>query len=227
MNKIYTRKEIDELIAEYKKTPTPEVSLEIFKAFEGFILKYAHFLKYRYIKAFPKDKDLHSLMKMLNISDIHNSPILKIFDTWDFSEIFNQLYLIFLESIKLFTRRKEGPYFVGYLSQYYKFMVKEWIAYLSHDALNSVNTHFIESDEDIEENYKDIKEYENICLTEKTPLTQLEKYILYLSYGKKLTMDEISELLDIHRVYLQELKNKAKDKLLGSGIILDDLEKPD
>lgn len=220
--KIFTLKEVDILIQKYKKKPSKEISLELFKAFEGFILKYTHFLKYGSIK--NNDKDLLGLAKLLDIKDFSNNPIKKIFETWDLHDIFNELYLLFLKSINQFTKRKSGPYFTGYLYNYYKYMVKNWIQSISKDILNINKTIDIENIPEIGEEEIDIQEYDNLCLTEKTSLTQFEKYILYLYYGKKMTEQEIGDLLGVVRVHIHRLKKKAKNKLLSSGIILDDLK---
>ena len=222
MTKIYTLEEIDKLINEYKDKHSKESSLELFKAFEGFILKYSYFLKYGKVK--NNDKDLMGLVKILDIKDLSHNPIKKIFENWDFHDIFNELYLLFLKCINQFTKKKKGPYFAGFLYNYYKFMVKEWIQSLSKDVLNAVTTVDIENLPEIKEEEIDIQEYDNICLTEKTSLTQFEKYILYLYYGKKQTESEISKLLGVGRVHVHRMKNKAKNKLLSSGIILDDLK---
>jgi len=225
MNKIYTLQEVDDLIYEYKKTHNPKISLEIFKAFEGFIVKYAHFLKNGIYK--KSDKDLMGLMRILNIKDTLNNPIKAMFNTWSSDDIFNELYLLFLKSINQFTKRKEGPYFTGYIYNYYKYLIKDWITELSQDALNSVHTTHMEDAENLTLPEPDLTEYENICLTEKTTLTQDEKYILHLYYNKKMTMDEISKMIGYDRVYLTKLKNQAKEKLISSGMLLEDFEKLD
>jgi RNA polymerase sigma factor (sigma-70 family) len=223
MNKIYTADEVDCLIADYKQFPSNVVSLEIYKAFEGFIAKYTNFLKYGTYR--DNDADLKGLMRMLNITDVARSPVHNIFASWSSDDIFNELYLLFLQCINKFVRRKNGPYFTGYLYAYYKFMVKTWISHLSQDVLNTVKMAEVDDMNVLEEELLDVKEYENICLTEKSTLTQLEKLILHYHYGKRMSMNEIAELLDINRSYLNQLKNKAKDKLIDSGITLEDFEK--
>ena len=246
MNKIYTIEEVDELIKKHKKYHDEESALELFKAFEGFILKYTYFLKNGHVKI--NDKDLMSLAGLLGIKNYQNNPIKTMFDSWEIHDIFNELYLLFLICINQFVRRKEGPYFTGYLYNSYKYYVKDWISKLSEDILNTNKVYLISdlnSDIDIDENsdmftsskYREMEnvvfedkkvdtiKYDNICFTEKTTLTNFEKYILYLYYGKKIRDKEIAELLGIRRLHVNIIRNKAKRKLIGSGIILDDFEK--
>lgn len=225
MSRIYTKEEIDVLISDYKKKPTEELAEQLLKAFEWFILKYAHFLKYRYVKSYPEDKDIHGLMSILNIKEIHNNPILAMFDTWDFSDIFNELYMLFMQSIVQFTRRKDGPYFTGYLYTYYKFMIKKWICQLSKDAMNSVNVMSIDDHENLEDSKEIHPQYKNICLTELTELSPDERMILFYSYQKKMTKREISELLGYGKTHIDDLRQRAKKKIIASGFILDDFER--
>ena len=93
MNKIYSTTEIDKLIKDYKTKKCPKASLELFRAFEGYLLKYSYYIKYGNIKA--KDKDLIALGHLLGFNK--NNIALCIFETWEFQDIFNELYLIFLK----------------------------------------------------------------------------------------------------------------------------------
>lgn len=223
MTKIYTVKEIDDLIKSYKKTADEKVSLEIYKAFEGFILKYAHFLKYGTIK--NNDRDLMSLARILDIKDLSNNHVKNMFETWELYDIFNELYYLFLMSISRFVKIKNGPYFSGYLYNYYKYLVHQWIRSIKGDIMNNSNPISMENLPELEgEAEINAIEYENICLTEKTSLNQFEKYILYLSYGKKLTETEIAELLSVSRLHIHQVKNKARKKLITSGMLLEDFK---
>lgn len=226
MNKIYTLDEVDNLIQRYKKYEKKEDLSELLGAFEGFIVKYTCFLKYgRYTN---NDRDLISLIGLLNPKNEDAINLIKnIFNSWEYEDIFNELNFIFIKSIKQFTKKKEGPFFAGYLYNYYKFMVKEWIEKISKDIYNRERV-WIEDLDNIKNGKQDNieqNEYENLCLTKKTDLTQLEKSILYFHYGKKVSIANISEMFGLQRSYINRIKNKAKEKLLKSGITLDDFEK--
>lgn len=228
MNKIYTLQEIDDLINKYKKTYKQKYLSELFKAFEGFIVKYAYFLKYG--KCHGTDRDLIGLKKLLTCKggDDPVFIITKIFEIWEYNDIINELNILFIKSVNIFTKRKEGPFFTGYLYNYYKYMVKEWIEKVSQDAMNYINRKNLDElncNDQMFLQEKDIPKYENFCLTEKTVLTQLEKNILYLHYGKKISIANIAKMFGINRSYANLLKKTAKDKLMNSGITFDDFEK--
>lgn len=229
MIKIYTLKEIDDLIFTYKKTKSPEIMEILINAFEGFIVKYAQFLKHGKLNS--NNKDLIGLTKLLqkNNSQDVSKLIKKILESWDYYDVVNELKFIFIKSVNKFTKRKKGPYFAGYLYTYYKYMIKQWIQKISKDVMN------LSKIENIDKlNFKDQvyindnttkTEYENFCLTGKTKLTQYEKYILYLHYGKKIPVSKIAKMYGMDRTSINLIKKKAKDKLINSGITLDEFEK--
>lgn len=231
MNKIYSKEEIDKLIDKYRFTSKPEFIEELISAFEGFILKYAYFLKYGSYQ--PYDKDIIGLICMLKRDE--TSPIVyikKIFNAWELEDIVNEIKLIFINSINHFTKRKEGPFFSGYLYACFKYEVKEWIKQLSQDIMNTYIPVDIETMDDKhfpdaqEKDMEDIEnEYENLCLTSKTTLTQTEKCVLFLHYGKGMSTQEIASQLGVSRQIINKIKINGKSKLLSSGITLEDFQR--
>jgi len=224
MNRIYTTDEINVLVKKYKRGNHPEASLELFKAFEGYLIKYAHFIKYGSIKS--TDKDLISLSCLLNINKDKNNAVMYIFETWEFQDIFNELYLLFLKCVNRFVKRDNGPSFVGFLYNYFKYTVKDWISYISKDALNNLNIEEFDGatiQQDCSFSYN--TEYDNICLSSRVILSQEEKYILHLHYGVKMSLKGIAKLLGISRSSVTSIRDKAIAKLKESGVILENLEK--
>ena len=194
--KLYNVIEIDRLVKNYKRTKDSKVLNELINAFEGFIIKYANFIKYgRYN---PSDTDIQGMMKILSSKNCNSITFLKsLFEKWEYNDILNELKCLFIKSVTQFTKRDKGPFFVGYLYQYYKYMIKSWIRYLSKDVLNNLGLETIPQHYQLEDK-SDVQLYENICLSEKIKLNQLEKYILYLHYGKR-----ISRVIIFHRMILR------------------------
>ncbi len=229
MTKIYTLQEIDTLISKCKKNKDPKIMETLLKAFEGFIVKYAWFLKYG--KCIKNDRDLVGLIKLLQKGGMNTSEMVKrIFESWTYDDIINELKYIFLKSVNQFTKRKEGPYFTGYLYTCYKYMIKQWIRDISKDVMSLGKIENVDelSKKDrvyISDNEPEKIEYENFCMTEKTCLTQYEKYILYLHYGKKISVSKIAKMYGMDRTSINLIKKQAKDKLINSGMGLDDFEK--
>lgn len=222
MKKIYTNKEIDKLIHRYKKTKNRKTLKSLHDAFEGFILKYTFFLKYG--KSKGSDKDLKDLSRILGIHG--NNPVLKIFNSWDETDIYNELFIKFVECIDKFKKIDKGPHFSGYIYNYFKYIIKEWIRKLSKDVLNNVNILSLSYiDIEHEKDISNISEYQHICFHEKLPLTRFERYILYLSYGKEMNDGEIASLLSTTRDNVNYAKNIGKEKLTKENITIDNFLK--
>jgi len=217
MKKLYTTDEIQQLILKYKKSPSSDLYSKINDAFEGFIIKYAHFIKYN---IHSNDKDLNEFASILESYNILKC-IYNVFRTWDIEDIIGEFRIIFFECIKKY-KDLNGPKFTGYIYNYYKYDIFKWLKKQLDDVMNSAYINEVK-DTNIDNEIIDL--YEHICISDKTPLTSIEKYILYLSYGKQLDDTSISKLLNISRQLVNNIKIKAKKTLIGSGITLEDFKK--
>jgi len=234
--KKYTIEEIDDLLFKYRKYGKEEYLLELFNAFSGYVTKYANFLKFGYFKA--KDKDIIGLIRMLSDKNNNKSGtdvIRMIFQNYSYDDIKGEMNLLFLKSIKQFVKKKNGPGFTGYLYNCFKFYVKRWIQKISSDVFNTLKIDFIPDiindlkldwmtdDEFLYENCdKKNDEFENLCMTDKTDLTNFEKYVLYLSYGRKMPDHKIANIIGNHQQSIWRIKFYAKKKLNDSKINLED-----
>ena len=226
MNKIYTLEEINVLVNKYRETEKNEYISEIFRAFEGFIYKYVHFLKFGKYK--ESDRDLIKLLGFF--TGKHENPIYyikKTFDSWEYEDVLNELNYLFIKMVHQFIQTKNTTSFTGFIYHHYKFIVKTLIQKTSKDVMNSMLKIEYLDEVDFMESLEDPTptKYENICLLKKTDLNQLEKYIIYLHYGKKISINTIAQMLGLDRSSINILKKQAKSKLISSGITLQDLEK--
>ena len=224
-------KKIDELIRNYKislsEREQRELLSDILASFEGFIVKYANFLKNGEYNA--SDRDLLGLIKMLkspkNTIDQTIGIIRKTLDGYTYDDIIGELKLRFVKCIKRYTKKEDGPPFTGFVYAYYKFIVKEWIASLSKDLLNSKTivtldkVMFFACDEFSEQ----LKIFDDLNMLDNTELTNLEKYILYLYYEKAMRDREISKTIGLTRAYVNKIKNNAISKIKKSGLNEHDL----
>ena len=212
--KLYTLEEIDKMIEKHKNGELQ--SLEIYKAFEGFIFKYVCFLKYA---RHENSEDIKSLMKILKISP-RGHIYTTIFSSWDETDLFSELYCIFLKCLNYY-KKMPGKGFVGYIYNYFKFAVKKWLKNLSADALNHVK--MISLDSKIEEIMApEVKKFHNPCLIDMNILNQAEKYVLYLSYIKKIRTTFLAKKLITSRGILNTIKTQARRKLICSDYNIDD-----
>jgi len=240
--KKYTIEEIDDLLFKYRKYGKKDYLLELFNAFSGYIAKYANFLKFGKFK--PKDKDIICLIGMLNnknSSESGTDAIRIIFQNYSYDDIKSDLGLLFLKNVKQFVKRENGPCFTGYLYNYFKFSVRDWIRKISSDVFNTLKIDFIPDiindmkldwmtdDELLYDDYDSYNnadeksdKFENLCMSDKTDLTNFEKYILYLSYGKKMRDYEIADIIDVQPMQINRIKLGARQKLVDSEMDLND-----
>ena len=234
INKLYENynKEVDE-----KKRK--EYLKELMDSFEGYIFKFYNFLIYGHYK--EKDSDIKSLVNMISNSNHSKAVnlIQKILSGYSEDDILSRLQLIFLKCVRKYEQQENGPGFTGFLYNYYKYEVRDWIRDLSKDPLNKVST-LRESDFEEDKNgvFSDIisiksvnyseqsqkmSKYSNICFVENFNLTNLEKYILYLRCIKGFSDKEISELLNVTRPYINIIKNKSIRKLEDTNYSIEDI----
>ena len=224
MNKVDN---IIEQILEAQDLKTKEkLTQEIIKEFSGYIHKFTIFLCNG--KFSKKDRDINELLYILtskNGNYYHTIEIIKsVLAHYTFEDVLSQLELLFLKCVKRYKKNENGPGFCGYIYSYYKFEIKQWFKHISKDALNTAKIIHIDTTqyERYEYNETDKEKYENICFTDINIINNLEKYILYLSYGLNFTDQEISDLINIHRVRINNMKNSARKKLVNSEILMED-----
>jgi len=219
--RIYTPEEIDKLLFKYRNTGNNKYMAEILKAFDGFIYKYVRFLRFGHYKY--TDKDIIHLISMLSASIPEKTVryINNLFADMEFEDVLSEIRLMFMKSVKKFVKKKNGPYFAGYLYNYFKYDVKAHIKYLSKDAMYHVNKSVKDT---MKHETQETTAYQNICFSSTNCLTQLEKYILYLCYGKKMNGEQVGNMLGMARSSITVIKNKAKYKLIQAGMMFDDFE---
>jgi DNA-directed RNA polymerase specialized sigma24 family protein len=234
MAKQHTIKGIDKLLKKYRNTkegPEKNRSLkELLDSFEGFIIKYANFLSYGYYK--KKDKDIISLISMLSFSrdkyslDRTVELIHSILQSYTFDDIFSELQLKFIQCVNKYVKHEGGPSFTGFIYGYYKFTIKDWIDKLSEDALNKVHSPEFSEDYITDEQFPEqLEVFDNLCFSDATELTNLQKYVLYLAYGRKLTDYSIGKIIGLCRGHVNDIKNKALHKLRNSNYTIDDFKR--
>ena len=219
--KLYTYDEINSLVTSYKNTGRKAYLAKLLKIFEGYIVKYTNFLKFGTFKR--TDKDLIMLINMVEHSSSTPRIIQKIFESYTYDDIFNEISIMFIKAVNAFKQKENGPGFTGYIYCYLKFMVKKKIKEISSDILNTLKVNFdteYEFSDEVLENYE--SKIKNICFFDDEILNKFEKYILYLSYGKKISAREISKLLYTSRNKINNIKLISKNKLLNSGITIND-----
>ena len=61
--------------------------------------------------------------------------------------------------------------------------------------------------------------FDNICFERLSFVSNLEKYILYLSYSRGFLDKEISKVIGIHRAYITIIRNRALEKMKDIDIM--------
>jgi RNA polymerase sigma factor (sigma-70 family) len=155
--------------------------------------------------------------------------IKQVFQKSEYADVYDELRLLFIKSVRQFVKKKNGPYFAGYLYNCFKYAIKNLIENTRKDIMISNK---MESLDDL--NIRDYKylenesrinqQYENFYLVEQEILNPIERSILYLHYGKRISIIRIAEMYGMERSSINIIKRKAKDKLINSGITLDDFE---
>jgi RNA polymerase sigma factor (sigma-70 family) len=161
-----------------------------------------------------------------NTVDQTVSIIKQTLNGYTYDDIMGELKLRFVKCVKYYTKQEDGPPFTGFLYAYYKFMIKEWISNLSKDLLNTNTVVALEKVEGFTttaEFTSQIKIFDDLNMFEKTELTNLEKYILYLHYEKNMRDREISRAIGLTRAYINKIKNSAIKKIKNSALTEDDL----
>lgn len=148
-------KDMHNLIISWKNTPNKHLLEKILYNFEAYIEKYARMLK---LNGYT-DKELTSFLYLFG-KDIYNTKLLlkQILFSYSYSSIKTELTLIFIDVVKHYKYIQNGPMFPGYLRNYYKFKVKNWIDKISKNPLNKLQKYSF-SEERGKENYK--KETDN------------------------------------------------------------------
>jgi RNA polymerase sigma factor (sigma-70 family) len=227
MENKYTLEEIDELVFKYQKTNDTESIKILLKLFERFIIKYVNFLKFGIVGK-HYDSNIRQLFNMM-VSTRANSDIgsiNKIFQDIDVEDLIPELQMIFINNVKRFKKQKDGPNFTGYVYNYYKYSITEFFRKLSSDAMShkaiipAYNTDDVDAPEDADsviENRIETKiEFENLCFSTTKKISQLEKYILYLTHEKDLSGIEIANLFNISPSSIDIIKRNAQKKIKRS-----------
>lgn len=212
--------EMDKLVQKYKDTTDESKKARILKtvldAFEGYILKFANFLEHG--RCDKSDADIQHLIYMISFRssdcDLTYRDVLNnVLQSYTRDDIVSELQLNFIRCVDLYEKREGGPGFSGYIYNYYKFTVKNWIRALSKDALNTIPVYrFEESIHDTV--YVESMDFmNNLCFNENINLSNLEKYVLFLYWDKGLYDKDIARILNVSRQWVQLIRHQGEHKL--------------
>ncbi len=222
--KIYSYEDVDRMVQQYKLGDRKAIE-ELFKAFEGFIAKYANFLKFGiYSRA---DRDLHGLIRMMcPKGDAVRSRlglIQSALRSYDYEDIIGELNVMFMESALHFQKRKTGPHFSGYLYGYFKFKVKRWMDKTLVDVMNTVKIVELTEEEEKVQMLEDTKDFEMTFSKAKPVLDSVTRWILHLYYYKGMQDKEIGKLVSVSGNWIcsQRVTALKKLKTLGYENVID------
>lgn len=198
MNSPEQIKETEEIINRYKKYKRKEDVELIYKKYKAFLYQFVNYLKFDHIA--DSNVNMYEFRKIT-----HDIPLKSIFHNWDNEEIFNELFIKLID----FINNYEGETIVKYIYACFKYEVKKWILSLRNDVLYRPESVVECKEEDLIEKIQnttsEFMELEN--------LTNLERYILYLSCNNNIPIKEISTMLKLNKQEIINIKNEAIKKL--------------
>jgi RNA polymerase sigma factor (sigma-70 family) len=232
VRRIYTYTDIDKLVRRYRSGDEAAIA-ELLSAFEGFIVKYANFLKHGYISR--GDWDIQGLIKMLTprmppelkrralngeIPSYRDrlSLIREAMQSYEYEDIVSELNIMFMESALQFRKRKDGPSFTGFLYSYFKYKVKRWIDKRLKDVLNMANLATITEREENMQMLEDTQEFELHFSKAKPFLDSVTRWILHLYYCKGYTDVEIAKIVGVTGKWICMQRRKAVKKMRELGV---------
>jgi RNA polymerase sigma factor (sigma-70 family) len=230
--RIYSYEDIDKLVRRYKQGDEEAIA-ELLAAFEGFIVKYANFIKYGYMS--KGDWDIQGLVKMLR-PKIPSSMRMKMLrgeismppdrldiirdamQSYEYEDIIGELNVMFMESALQFKKRKDGPTFAGFLYSYFKYTVKRWIVLRLRDALNVANIATLTEREDNMQMLEDTQEFENQFSRAKPHLDSVTRWILHLYYCKGYTDTQIAKIASVTSKWVCMQRRQAIKRMRELGV---------
>lgn len=230
--RIYSYEDIDRLVRRYKGGDDEAIA-ELLAAFEGFIVKYANFLKYGYMN--KGDWDIQGLVRMLRpkisielrkrmlAGEVQMPPdrleiIREAMRSYDYEDIVGELNVMFMESALQFKKRRDGPTFAGFLYSYFKFRVKRWITLRLRDALNVTNIASLTEREENMQMLEDTQEFENQFSRAKPHLDSVTRWILHLYYCKGYTDAQIAKIISVTSKWVCMQRRAAVKRMRELGV---------
>lgn len=221
--KLYTYKDIEELVIQYKEG-SREAAGELFKAFAGFIAKYANFLKFGILGR--RDRDLSGLIHLLcpkgDSTKARLGLIREAIRSYEYEDIVGELNILFLKSVAQFktVESKLGGNipFAGYLYAYFKFMVKRWIDQRLVDVMNTVKLVELNDNEREMQILEDTKKFEIQFSGSRPALDNITRWILHLYYTKGLQDREIGKIIRVSGNWICGQRRAALKKLHDLGM---------
>jgi hypothetical protein len=180
----------------YRKKQEKEQVEYIYIHYRLFLYQYVNFLKYGHIG----DKANYPLLSFVGI--IKEIPTTKMFETWHEDEIFDELFIKLLYFIKDYKDEK----IVKYISNCFKFRIKEWLMELRKDVLYRYEKLTnIEDTYNLSDNSYEMKEISD----NNVELKSINDYIVYLYNNKNLSIEQLGKLFKISKEKALKLKNRA------------------
>lgn len=221
--KIYTYADIEALVIRYKDGDR-DASGELFKAFSGFIAKYANFLKFGSIA--KKDRDLQGLLRLLcpkgDNPKARMSIIREAIRSYEYEDVVGELNVLFLKSVAQFKTRESklggNVPFAGYLYAYFKFMVKRWIDQRLVDVMNTVKLVELSEEEQEVQMLEDTRDFEIQFGRVRPALDGVTRWILHLYYAKGLQDREIGKIIRVSGNWICGQRRAAIRKLRDLGM---------
>lgn len=232
VRRIYTYTDIDKLVRRYRAGDEAAIA-ELLAAFEGFIVKYANFLKHGYTAR--GDWDIQGLIKMLtprmslnmkwhalngDVPGYRDRLVLirEAMQSYEYEDIVSELNVMFMESALQFRKRKDGPSFPGFLYSYFKFKVKRWIDKRMKDALNMANIATITEREENMQMLEDTQDFELHFSKAKPFLDAVTRWILHLYYCKSYTDAQIARMVGVTSKWICMQRRKAVRRMRELGV---------
>lgn len=220
---LYTYEDIDRMVRAYQAGDM-DAAGELFKAFGGFIAKYANFLKFGVMG--PRDRDIHRLVRMLcPKGDNVNKRLALIRETlrsYEYEDIIGELNILFLESVHKFepkvSKISGSVPFPGYLYAYFKFRVKRWIDKKLVDIMNTVKVVELSEEEREMQMLEDTQAFEKHFSKARPVLDSVTRWILHLYYHKGLQDRQIGSLVKVSGNWICGQRRAAIRKLRELGI---------
>jgi len=215
-------KDTHALVMSWKNNPNKKTLEEILMRFDGYIEKYSRMLKANgYV-----DRELTSFLYLFG-RDLENTKALlkQILFSYSYPTVKAELILIFINVMKHYKYMENGPMFPGYLKNYYKFKIKNWIDKLSKNPLNKFFSWSLLEDSG-KENYDKQKnpDIESIPIENKSEVLDIMHQDEFVKIRKILTYQEqiitqyyfIEKMPCIKLLHLYSLTRKDFNSLIKS-----------
>jgi DNA-directed RNA polymerase specialized sigma24 family protein len=215
---IYSPEEMDEIAREYRDNGTSESADLLLKAYSGFLWKYTHLFKAisgnnEHINL-HRDKELSRFIKLIG-SQNTLAIIRLVLQSWTADDIYNEMVILFFETTRKWIE-KGDIHFPGFISGYFRYIVKKWLDKITKDALNTIEITNESKDAPIESNEYEITDLKYILYSTSEllkDLTPQERYIVYLQKIKHLNDKEVAKKIGVYRDYVPIVREKALTKI--------------